>query len=164
MVRRHGTGDRPPRVPPSPMSAAPAQPDTRLAWDTALWLMAAAVAAVAAGVAGTPLIPATMVIHGPPPWVQGGTVAVAVGAAGLLGMLLTYVDRRCPPRWRPLTWGFALGYTSASQESPNRLSSLAGHAQRYQRRLQDLDDKARAQLLKFSSEIMAALRYPMASE
>lgn len=60
--------------------------------------------------------------------------------------------------------GFALGFASAVQDGSTRLSSLADHARRYQKCLQDMDDKARAQLLRFSSEIMAVLRFPVKAE
>ena len=60
--------------------------------------------------------------------------------------------------------GFALGFASAVQDGSTRLSSLANHARRYQQCLQEMDDKARSQLLKFSSEIIAILRFPLKSE
>ena len=60
--------------------------------------------------------------------------------------------------------GFALGFASAVEDGSTRLSSLANHARRYQKCLQDMDDKARAQRLRFSSEIVAALRFPVKAE
>ena len=57
--------------------------------------------------------------------------------------------------------GFALGFASALRDSAARLSALAEHAARYQDTLRQMDEKARLHLLRFSKEVMTALRFPL---
>ena len=59
--------------------------------------------------------------------------------------------------------GFALGVSCALRGSSSRLSRLAEYAKRYQSYLRQLDEEARLRLLRFSREVMAALRFPLRS-
>ena len=54
--------------------------------------------------------------------------------------------------------GFALGFACALQRNPSWLSRLADCVGRYQAYLYQLDEEARLRLLRFSREIMDALR------
>jgi hypothetical protein len=54
--------------------------------------------------------------------------------------------------------GFALGFACALQRNPSWLSRLADCVGRYQTYLYQLDEEARLRLLRFSREIMDALR------
>jgi len=54
--------------------------------------------------------------------------------------------------------GFALGLAYAVRQSPSRLSRLTEYAKRYPAYLRQMDGRARARLLRFSREIMAALQ------
>jgi DNA-binding MarR family transcriptional regulator len=57
--------------------------------------------------------------------------------------------------------GFALGFASALRESSMRLSRLTEYGKRYQAYLRRMDEETRMRLLRFSHEIMVALRFPL---
>ncbi len=57
--------------------------------------------------------------------------------------------------------GVALGLSCASQRESFWLSRLAEHVRRYQSRVHELDQGARLRLLRFSREVMTALRVPV---
>jgi DNA-binding MarR family transcriptional regulator len=77
-----------------------------------------------------------------------------------LGILRDIADGKGGLELLGLVPGFALGFASAVRDGSARLSALAGHVRRYQSVLQEMDDAARARLLRFSREIVAALRFP----
>ncbi len=59
--------------------------------------------------------------------------------------------------------GVALGISCASPRQSSWLSRLAGHVRRYQGMVHELDQGARLRLLRFSREVMTALRAPVRS-
>jgi hypothetical protein len=54
--------------------------------------------------------------------------------------------------------GFALGFAYAVQRNASWLAKLAGCVERYQAYLLQMDEEGRSRLLRFSREMMEALR------
>ncbi|MBC7232233.1 MAG: hypothetical protein H5T68_03195 [Chloroflexi bacterium] len=57
--------------------------------------------------------------------------------------------------------GVALGLSYALRHTPSWLSKLPEYTKRYQSYLRQMDEEARQRLLRFSREVMAALRFPV---